>query len=308
MKKKSIYIAFFVALFFATDKFSFPSLLTYNIYNNNFKSSDFYLSYETQQSYDIEDLIVESTAIVLVKVYTDDMKDVKEIRLGTGFFIGYKEEGILVTAFNLVVNSNQIIISYGYKKGEVVNIDYPRNITQIYPIKTQKKYYWPFQEKNIIIFKIPKQLKSAPLNTLNFSYDKVDIGDKVLTCGHPNNKCCYRISKSIVSSFLAIENTTYIATKFLDITLGYIGSPVVNENGQLIGIINKFYNNDYSIQLSTPVLYIKHLYSEVKGGYGIADFDMDLKNYSYPDSNAMYYTIDVDKYSNLFPELSEENN
>lgn len=279
---------------------------TMNLGNLNKINYPMIPSSQLSQPLDISDDLIESTAIVFGLVLNEN-GELKEIRCGAGFFVGEKKEGLLVTALHVVSECNAIMICYGYKKGETINIEYPKNPTKIYPLNTGKKYYWIDFDKDLVIFKLSNVLKTYPTETLDISNEKVTVGSRVYTCGHTNGEYYYKISESIVTGFKEIDYITHIMTEFTGAGPGNSGGALVNSKGEVVGILSRGDMN-FSIQFSVPAVYINFLLSEVRGSYGIADKDLELKNYIYPDPTVNNLLLDVEKYGNKFDDILKENN
>lgn len=138
---------------------------------------------------------------------------------GTGFLIS--ENGYIVTCYHVVEGSKEIFV-------EIKDKDYPAQLVSF------------DKENDIAILKV----KNITFDTLyiKFNDKPIQVSEEIFTLGYPlalagmGNKIKYVDGK--ISSKTGYNNSIHSFQTTLPVQPGNSGSPVFNQQGQLIGLIN----------------------------------------------------------------------
>lgn len=177
--------------------------------------------------------------LVYIEAYNDDT-----ISNGSGF------------VFKIKNNKNYIITSYhvvqGYDEIEVynTNLDKEEAVLLDYDI-----------EADIAILAINDNLN---LENANISYKNVNLGDTVFIGGTPLNKNYVSTLSSGIVSFvnrkILIDNKTYNTIQLdININPGNSGGPLLDINGNVIGIIFLKEENAQGLAFALPASYFEDL-------------------------------------------------
>lgn len=161
--------------------------------------------------------------------------------LATGVAIG---NGLVVTNKHVVEKCKNIFIRY----------DTPErgDLNPIGDIVKDDRY-----DLAICKTKIP-----LPTNKLGDS-DHIRTGEKVVVIGNPHNER-NTVSEGIITGFRYGDNgTKYIKTSAY-IDFGNSGSGLYNMDGELIGVMSFFENNDKQVSCAVPVNAIKNKLKEIQ--------------------------------------------
>ena len=135
---------------------------------------------------------------------------------GTGFLVDGK--GFLVTNRHVVANAEQIAVQQGEKEfnAEVVHIDTRRDLAflRIVDDKFQKSTSLPY----------------------GFSKRTALLGEPLFTLGHPRDEVVY--GQGYLSARTGFEGDTLSYQIEIAANQGNSGSPVLNRNGEVVGILN----------------------------------------------------------------------
>jgi len=110
------------------------------------------------------------------------------------------------------------------------------------------------------------KLKGLPEAKLNYS-KKIKIGEEIIAVGHPKN-LPYSVTKGIVSyPVRIIEEDPHLPYIQYDavIHFGSSGGPIINQNGEVIGITCKGWDKD--LNLAIPISDIKLYLSDIKNRF-----------------------------------------
>jgi hypothetical protein len=153
------------------------------------------------------------------------------IALGTGFFI--REDGVLVTNLHVVEDATSVTIEV--ESGEIYD--------NVYVLSADER-------RDLIILQIP--LSSAP--TLKIGDDReAEVGDSVFVIGNPLGfKGTF--SDGLISAKRVEEGVSYLQIT-APISEGSSGGPVINENGQVIGISTLTMAEGQNLNLAVPARY-----------------------------------------------------
>ena len=135
---------------------------------------------------------------------------------GTGFLVDGK--GILVTNRHVIANAEQIVVQQGEKEfnAEVVHIDTRRDLAflRIVDEKFQKTSSLPY----------------------GFSKRTALLGEPLFTLGYPRDEVVY--GQGYLSARTGFEGDTLSYQIEVAANQGNSGSPVLNRNGEIVGILN----------------------------------------------------------------------
>lgn len=162
---------------------------------------------------------------------------------GTGFMIDTK--GYLVTNAHVVENARNIAVERpGSKelKAEVVYIDKARDLA---------------------IIKInDKKFKSPSIIPYSISKASAELAAPIFTLGYPDNKIVY--GEGYLSSKTGHQNDTISCQVTMTANKGNSGSPVLNKNGEVIGVVNGRQTNANTFVFATHSKYIYSAIEELK--------------------------------------------
>ena len=197
--------------------------------------------------------IAKSAFLSTVLLTMEDVNG-QPLSIGSGFVI---DEGVVVTNFHVVENS----------KGGIVKI-----------IGDQKKY------RISGIIEIDKKNDLAILSVSGLiapkvkigDYSKVGIGDNIYAVGNPRG-LEGTFSQGIVSGIRDFEGE-----KLLQITApispGSSGGPILNSNGEVIGVAVATIQNGQNLNFAIPITFVNTLYA--KSSKSVKEFSDNVKNTS----------------------------
>lgn len=135
---------------------------------------------------------------------------------GTGFALNNK--GYFVTSWHLVKNSDSVFIANNF-------ID-----------RTSAKLVFSEPSLDIAIFKMDNTEKIESMSyPVSFKKSGSDIGDKIFTLGYPRREIVY--GEGALSSLSGFNNDTTMYQISIPVNPGNSGGPLLDENGNLIGVI-----------------------------------------------------------------------
>lgn len=150
--------------------------------------------------------------------------------LGTGFYL--QEEQLIVTNEHVVRDNKEVVID-----GNLID-------------QQLAKILFIDKELDIAFIKAPD---STSIPKAILCDDKeVKSGDVVMAVGHPFG-LKYSATKGIISNPLAKQNETYFIQHDAALNPGNSGGPLLNENGQILGINTFGMRNGNSIGFALPV-------------------------------------------------------
>lgn len=197
------------------------------------------------QNYQIDEQInirVYESVLPSVVVIDADLSD--GVSSGTGVIVDSK--GLILTSSHVVEGSDQIkiIINNGKEyQGKVIAVMEEGNDLALIKINTDK-----------------------PLNTIKFGdSSKVKVGQKVLAIGNP-----FGFNETLTTGIVSrIDSERNKIQTDAAINPGCSGGPILNTNGELIGISQSIYNPDNNrsnigIGFAVPVNSVKQFLTVVK--------------------------------------------
>jgi len=156
--------------------------------------------------------------VVLVEAMKDGAVEV----FGSGFFVA---DGLIMSSFHVIEGYDEIKVTDNLKNEYTVDGIYSHDISN-----------------DIVLLKLNKK---QSVNYLEFGNLEIpELGDTVLALGNPEG-LNWSITKGIISSF---REDIFMGSHFIQtdaaISSGSSGGPLVNENGEVIGIISKGMENE----------------------------------------------------------------
>lgn len=171
-------------------------------------------------------------------VYIESINN-EYINTGTGF-VYKKEKGYdyILTNYHIIEDYNKIYI---YNKNKE---------------KVNGKVEFFDKNKDIAIIKIENKLNLKKIKLGNSS--KIKVTDEVYTLGIPIDFRYFgTFSKGIISSInrkIKVDNNTYDTIQVdTNISLGNSGSPLINKNGEVIGIVFVTEEDINGISFAIPI-------------------------------------------------------
>ncbi|MCM8787008.1 MAG: S1C family serine protease [Candidatus Omnitrophica bacterium] len=170
-----------------------------------------------------------SSAIVNIEVITID----EESLIGSGFIID--SQGIVITNYHLI------------EKAKAINVKLKEG--QLYPVTSILSYD---TYRDICLLKI--NASNLPYISLGNS-DTVQVGEKVYCIGNPLG-LEYSFSDGLVSGIRNFQGIKWLQFT-APISLGNSGSPLINSNGQAIGIVTFLIRAGQNINFALAINEIK---------------------------------------------------
>lgn len=196
------------------------------------------------------------------KTYSDAVKSVFAIYYpssmeqkgisGTGFAINYQNQIIIVTNEHVVPLKNQI-----YELTSHTNKQFTAKV--IYSDK----------EIDLAFLKLTEE-QSIPTLKLNNSYLDKHIGDYVFTIGNPYD-LLFSYSDGSLSNVLrqvmfGDDYDEILLQTNIEVNPGNSGGPLLNEKGEVIGIISSTLENTTGISLAIPTVQLEEHLSKLNRG------------------------------------------
>jgi len=195
---------------------------------------------------------IKKTRSLTVSIRTFDKKD-KPLGYGTGFVIS--EEGLVATCYHVLEGSAYAVVRFpgsrrGYKLSHMEAVDKGSDLA-------------------ILSTKVKKE-------SLVLSKSRIEIGDRVLAFGNPKG-LEGTVSDGIISSFRVSGRefpiSVLVGTKIIQTTAaispGSSGGPLVNEEGEVVGIMVSKRTDGQSLNFALPVEYLSRLLASSSKAKGI---------------------------------------
>ena len=180
--------------------------------------------------------LVKKTQPSIVTVITYDNKG-KAKGQGSGFFINRK--GHLITNYHVLRGADTADIkTYNGK---------------IYPVKSVLA-----ENKNMDLIKLSVDIREAPSNWLSVTPTLPAIAERIVVIGSPLG-LEQTVSEGIVSGIREIPNKGKVLQISAPISPGSSGSPVVNMNGDVVGIATFYLVKGQNLNFAIPAEYLLDL-------------------------------------------------
>ena len=194
----------------------------------------FLFSLQIAQSNEIFPIVLEHVVMI---ISMDE--NYQPISIGSGFVIG--ENGEIATNYHVIEGASSAIIKF-VNKEEKYTVD---NIVQ-----TSTKY-------DLAIIQI--STKSTPL--LLGDDELASVGNRIYAIGNPEG-LEGTVSEGIISGFRKIDENFRIMQITAPISPGSSGGPVINQNGQVIGIASASIIIGQNLNFAIPVNKLKEIISK----------------------------------------------
>lgn len=170
-------------------------------------------------------------------------ENAKAISGGSGFLFDGK--GFLLTNAHVVKNSKNIIIQ------------------NTNGVEFKSKVIYKDVEKDIAIIKITDEdfsnIKNIPFG---FKNSKSDLGEQIYTLGFPRNEIVY--NEGYISSKTGFEGDSLSWQVTVSANPGNSGAPVLNKNGEIIGIISNMQVQAEGFVFAIKSKYVLKVLEELK--------------------------------------------
>ncbi len=170
-------------------------------------------------------------SVVLIIAYDEQNQPTG---IGSGFFFG--DSNTIATNFHVIANAKKLMIKLS--DGEVGSIN---NILGL-------------DRKNDLAL-----LKSSIAgNPLTPSKTSPSIGESIIAIGNPKG-LEGTVSTGIVSGIRTVEGSQYFQIT-APISPGSSGGPIINEDGNVIGVATSYLDGTQNLNFSMPIAYVSKLY------------------------------------------------
>ena len=180
--------------------------------------------------------LVKKTQPSIVTVITYDNKG-KVKGQGSGFFINRK--GHLITNYHVLRGSH----SAGIKTYD----------GKVYPVKSVLA-----ENENMDLIKLSVDIREVPSNWLSVTPTQPAIAERIVVIGSPLG-LEQTVSEGIVSGIREIPNKGKVLQISAPISPGSSGSPVVNMNGDVVGIATFYLVKGQNLNFAIPAEYLLDL-------------------------------------------------
>lgn len=161
---------------------------------------------------------------------------------GTGFIIDAK--GYLVTNFHVVAGARNIAVQNG--RGEFI-----------------AKVVYTDKAKDIAILKIDDEsFKAYTSVPYSISKSSAKLAEPIFTLGYPKNEIVY--GQGYLSSLTGFNGDTLSCQIEIAANHGNSGSPIMNRNGEVVGILNSRQNSTEGFTFAIQGKYIYKALDELK--------------------------------------------
>lgn len=185
-------------------------------------------------------------------------KDQKQGSVGTSFLIDTK--GYLVTNSHVVNNAATLVVVNNNKEYYAKNVyNDPANDIAILKIDDRD-----FEPRQLLPYSIRKS--------------SADLGEEIFTLGYPRNEIVY--GKGYLSAQSGFNNDTLSVQISVDANPGNSGGPVLDKNGDIIGILNSHEVNANGVVFANKALNILKAVTKLKE-------DTTYRSIKLPASNSL---------------------
>ncbi|MFP6900415.1 MAG: trypsin-like peptidase domain-containing protein, partial [Opitutales bacterium] len=155
---------------------------------------------------------------------------------GTGFIVG--TEGEIATNYHVIEGASSAIVKfYGHRGSHNVKSILHKDI-----------------ENDIAVIKV--HFKTTPLN---FGDDNItQVGERIMAIGNPLG-LTGTVSDGVVSGFRKMEDGSRRMQISAPISPGSSGGPVINKQGEVIGIATSYLPRGQNLNFAVPVTKLKRL-------------------------------------------------
>ncbi|MFW5734627.1 MAG: S1C family serine protease [Oceanidesulfovibrio sp.] len=190
---------------------------------------------------DAQELFRNAQGSVVVVVGVDAYSRPKS--LGTGFFI--KDGRYVVTNHHVIKDSSELRVKIS--EGSVV---------------TARRVKAVDEDHDIAILEMPSEGKGTPLP---LSSGNPEIGEEILAIGNPRG-LEKTLSTGVVSGVRTMNGGSLVYQITAPISPGSSGGPVLNANGQVLGVTSFYAVQGQNLNFAMPALYIHKLLGDPSSG------------------------------------------
>ncbi len=203
----------------------------------------------------------DELAQAVVKINCYDVSG-KEYKTGSGVVFPYNN--VIVTNYHVVADEG-FTFEVLTDRGETI------------PIHSVIAYD---EAKDLAILELADTTDITPLVLGNSS--KLKHGNKISTIGSPLG-LINMVSEGIISGFIAENSSTYIQFT-APISNGSSGGALLNNKGELIGIVSSHFHDGNNMNVAIPAYEIDNVLSSGKANMNLIDF-YSLREHSIPTYN-----------------------
>jgi S1-C subfamily serine protease len=178
---------------------------------------------------------------------------------GSSFLIDPK--GYLVTNAHVVNNASTLIVVNNGKEYYAKNI-YSDPITDVAILKIDDSDFTPLPS-------LPYTIRKS----------KVDLGEEIFTLGYPRNEIVY--GKGYMSAASGFNDDTLSVQISVDVNRGNSGGPVLDKNGDVMGILNSLESNANNVVFANRTNNIMNALTKLK------EQDTTYRNIKLPTANSL---------------------
>lgn len=178
-------------------------------------------------------------------------------KTSTGFLISSK--GYFLTSYHSVKNSDSVMVlsdALGYVSANLV---------------------WNDEKLDVAIFKLDNtenlKIKDLPIA---FRTNKLDLGEKIFALGYPREDVVYSEGNVSAASGILGDTTKYQLSMLIN--MGNSGSPVLDEQGNLVGLIAGYSEKSQGVSFAVKAENIYDMIKDIPDAKLRSDIQLNGKN------------------------------